>query len=136
LLARADIQVDNLFSKMWLQLGFKTLLTRADFKKRSGTPASDIVYLLLLWVWLKVDSIGMFSKDSLQSFSAAKKDAPYDLLNREDLNWRKLQLLTAKKVIGSTDNSTLRAFVVDDTVKIRRGKKMPGVSSHFDHLTG
>ncbi len=136
LLTRADIQVDNLFSTMWQRLGFKALLSRSGFKKLSGTPASDVVYLLLLWVWLKVDSIGMFSKDSLQSFSAAKKDAIYDLLNREDLNWRKLQLLTAKKVIGSTDNSTLRAFVVDDTVKIRRGKKMPGVSSHFDHLTG
>jgi SRSO17 transposase len=136
LLTRADIQVDNLFSTMWQRLGFKALLSRSGFKKRSGAPASDVVYLLLLWVWLKVDSIGMFSKDSLQSFSAAKKDALYDFLNREDLNWRKLQLLTAKKVIGSTDNSALRAFVVDDSVKIRRGKKMPGVSSHFDHLTG
>ncbi|MFT6266104.1 MAG: hypothetical protein ACJAWS_002259 [Oleiphilaceae bacterium] len=35
----------------------------------------------------------------LLSFSAAKKDALYDLLNREDLDWRKLQLLTAKKVL-------------------------------------
>jgi hypothetical protein len=78
----------------------------------------------------------MFSRESLLSFSAAKKDALYDLLNREDLNWRKLQLLTAKKVIRDTNSSTLRAFVVDDPVKIRRGKKMPGVSSHFDHLTG
>jgi SRSO17 transposase len=28
------------------------------------------------------------------------------------------------------------AFVLDDTIKIRSGKKMPGVSSHFDHTTG
>lgn len=27
------------------------------------------------------------------------------------------------------------AFVLDDTIKIRSGKKMPGVSSHFDHTT-
>jgi hypothetical protein len=65
----------------------------------------------------------MFSRASLLSFSAAKKDALYDLLNRDDLNWRKLQLLTAKKVIRDTDSSTLRAFVVDDSVKIRRVKK-------------
>jgi hypothetical protein len=25
------------------------------------------------------------------------------------------------------------AFVLDDSIKIRSGKKMPGVSSHFDH---
>ena len=41
----------------------------------------------------------------------------------------------AKKVIKAGESSKVRAFVVDDSVKIRRGKKMPGVSSHFDHLT-
>lgn len=30
----------------------------------------------------------------------------------------------------------IKAFVLDDLVKIRRGKKMAGVSCHFDHLTG
>jgi hypothetical protein len=135
-LSRKDIRIDNLFSTLWKRLGFNNLLKQAGFKKRSGTPASDVVYLLLLWVWLKAGSVAMFSRDSLQSFSTAKKDALYDLLNREDLNWRQLQLKTAKKVIHATDDSALRAFVVDDSVKIRRGKKMPGVSSHFDHLTG
>ena len=117
LLTRDDIYIDNLFNKVWQRLGFRTLLKQSGFSKRSGTPASEVVYLLLLWVWLKVNSIAMFSKDSLQSFSAAKKDALYDLLNREDLNWRKLNLLTARKVINSTDSSTLRAFVVDDSVR-------------------
>ena len=77
----------------------------------------------------------MFSRDALLSFSAAKKDALYDLLNREDLDWRKLQLLTAKKVLKTNSKNRLSAFVVDDSVKTRLGKKMPGVSSHFDHLT-
>jgi hypothetical protein len=135
LLTRAGIQTDNLFSTVFKRLHIDTLLSQSGFKKRSGTPVTDVVYLLLLWVWLKVNSIGMFSRDPLLSFSAAKKDALYDFLNREDLNWRKRQLLTAKKVINTTDSSALRAFVVDDPVKIRRGKKMPGVSSHFDHLT-
>ena len=111
------------------------MLNQAKFSKRSGTPVGDIVYLLMLWVWLKVDSVAMFSRDALLSFSAAKKDALYDLLNREDLDWRKLQLLTAKKVLKSNSKNKLSAFVIDDSVKIRRGKKMPGVSSHFDHLT-
>jgi hypothetical protein len=125
-------QVDNLFSKMWKKLNFNMLLVQSGFKKRSGTPATDVVYLLMRWVLLKVDTVGMFSRESLLSFSAAKKDALYYLLNREGLNWRKLQLLTAKKVIRDTDSITLRAFVVDDSVKIRRSKKMSGISSHFD----
>ena len=131
------IQIDNLFSCMWNRLGFPRLLNRLGFKKRSGTSAVDVVYLLLLWVWLKVDSIAMFSRESLLSFSSAHKDALYDMLNREDLNWRKLQLHIAQKLIATTEkNSTIRALVVDDSVKMRRGKKMPGVSCHFDHLTG
>jgi SRSO17 transposase len=76
-----------------------------------------------------------FSRDALLSFSATKKGALYDLLNREDLDWRKLQLLTAKKVLKVNSQSSLSTFVIDDSVKMRRGKKMPGVSSHFDHLT-
>ena len=53
----------------------------------------------------------MFSRDALLSFSSAKK------------------------IIKAAGNSQLRVFVVDDTVKTRRGKKMPGVSIRFDHLT-
>ena len=134
-LAQSDIKIDNVFSRAWQQIGLKPLLTRCGFKKRSGTQASELVYLLMLWVWLKVDSVGMFSRDALLSFSSAKKDALYDLLNREDLDWRKSQLQVAKKVIKAGESSKIRAFVVDDSVKIRRGKRMPGVSSHFDHLT-
>ena len=135
LLNQANLNIDNTFNSTWKSLGFNAMLRQAKFSKRSGTPVSDVVYLLMLWVWLKVDSVAMFSRDALLSFSAAKKDALYDLLNREDLDWRKLQLLTAKKVLKTNSKNRLSAFVVDDSVKTRRGKKMPGVSSHFDHLT-
>jgi len=135
LLNQVNLKIDNTFSTTWKNIGFNHLLRQAHFSKRSGTPVGDITYLLMLWVWLKVDSVAMFSRDALLSFSATKKDALYDLLNREDLDWRKLQRLTAKKVLNAQGKNQLSAFVIDDTVKTRRGKKMPGVSSHFDHLT-
>lgn len=134
-LEQSKLNIDNTFNSTWKSLGFNAMLRKAKFSKRSGTPVGEIVYLLMLWVWLKVDSVAMFSKDALLSFSSAKKDALYDLLNREDVDWRTLQLLTAKKVLNTRDKSKLSAFVIDDSVKTRRGKKMPGVSSHFDHLT-
>ncbi|WP_179952739.1 hypothetical protein [Parashewanella spongiae] len=40
--------------------------------KRSGIEATEVVYLLMFWVWLKVDTISMFAKESLLSFSSAK----------------------------------------------------------------
>ena len=35
-LAQADIKIDNVFNKAWQQLGFKSLLERCGFKKRSN----------------------------------------------------------------------------------------------------
>ena len=32
-------------------------------------------------------------------------------------------------------DSRVKAFVLDDSVKARHGKKMEGVSSHYDHVT-
>ena len=61
----------------------------------------------------------------------------YEAMNREDWNWRALHLRVAHKAlhkIAAPDSA--QAFVLDDTIKIRSGKKMPGVSSHFDHTTG
>jgi len=129
--------IDNLFADLWQQVGMKTLLCRAGFRKRSGTPIHELIYCLMLWVWLKVDSIGLFARESLQTFSQARKDALYDVTNREDLNWRRLNLQVAAQAVRSLkEQEGSRAFVLDDSIKTRYGKKMPGVSSHFDHTSG
>lgn len=70
-----------------------TLLHRAGFHKRSGIEVTQVVYLLLLWVWLKTESIGMFSRDAMQSFTDAKKDVMYDYLKRRKRG------LTPKKIV-------------------------------------
>jgi hypothetical protein len=43
-------------------MGMKALLNKAGFSKRSGTPIYELVYVLVLWVWLKKDSIGWWYK--------------------------------------------------------------------------
>lgn len=75
----------------------------------------------------------MFARDSLQGMG---KDVLYDTMNREDLNWRKCHELIACKAAKSFRKEIKTAFVVDDSVVQRFGKKMPGISSHFDHTTG
>lgn len=138
LFTQHGLLVDNLFADLWSKMHITTLLHRAGFHKRSGIEVTQVVYLLLLWVWLKADSIGMFSRESLQSFSDAKKDVMYDYLKREDVNWRRLHCQVAQQVVmeQKVNKHEIKAFVLDDSVKIRRGKKMAGVSCHFDHLTG
>jgi hypothetical protein len=90
-----------------------------------------------MWVWLKSNSVNLFARDSLRTFCAAGKDVLDEAMNREDWNWRALHLRVARKALQQwAQPSGTSAFVLDDTIKIRSGKKMPGVSSNFDHTKG
>jgi len=130
--------IDNLFADTWKTLKLNSLIKGAGFTKRSGVEITEAVFLLLLWKWLNMSSIALFSKKALGTFSRARKDVMYDLLRREDINWRTLNSQTAKAVYqqNKLTRSRVKAFVLDDSIKTRTGKKMEGVSSHFDHVTG
>jgi SRSO17 transposase len=134
LLKANGVLIDNVFASLWRDIGMKTVLIRAGFTKRSGTSMSDVIFSLMLWLWLQKDSIGMFARECLQG--AMGKDVLYDTMNREDLNWRKLHEQVAHKAIQALKPSGKTAYIVDDTVAQRFGKKMPGISSHFDHTSG
>ncbi len=99
LFTQHDLQVDNLFATLWTNMHIATLLHRAGFHKRSGVEVTHVVYLLLLWVWLKTESISMFSREAMQSFTHAKKDVMSDYLKREDVNWRRLHCKVAQQVV-------------------------------------
>ena len=129
--------VDNLVADLWKEVGMKGLLSRIGFQKRSGTPVNDVMYCLILWVWVKADSISMFARESLQTFSSAGKDALYSAMNREDWNWRRIHQGIARKAVRMIcPDMCSAALVLDDSIKNRHGKKMPGVSSHFDLTSG
>lgn len=136
-LRSSDCLVDNVFADLWKKVGMAGLLQRCRFQKRSGIPVNDVVYSLMLWVWLKVNSVSLFSRESLGTFCAGGKDIMYEAMNREDWDWRALNLRVAHLAARQLKRpGTPAAFVLDDSIKIRSGKKMPGVSSHFDHTTG
>ena len=136
-LRRSSCLVDNLFADLWKQVGMNALLKRCGFHKRSGIPVNELMFSLMLWVWLKVNSVSLFSRQSLGTFSTGGKDVLYEAMNREDWNWRGLHFQIAHKAVRQMSQSgSPTCFVLDDSIKIRHGKKMPGVSSHFDHTTG
>ena len=114
-----------------------SFILRAGFSKRHGIEVTETVFVLMVWRWLNVSSVAMFCRTALGLFSRAKKDVLYDFLKREDVDWRKFNLDTAKEVYKQQGlgASRVKAFVLDDSVKCRRGRKMEGVSSHYDHLT-
>ncbi|MCU7913165.1 MAG: transposase [Candidatus Thiodiazotropha sp. (ex Lucinoma aequizonata)] len=55
---------------------------------------------------------------------------------RDQLARAYLNSQTAKAVYqqNKLTGSRVKAFVLDDSIKTRCGKKMEGVSSHFDHV--
>jgi len=138
LVADSTHYIDNLFADTWKKLKMNSLIKGAGFTKRSGIDVTEAVFILLLWKWLNMASIAMFSRKALGTFSRARKDVMYDLLKREEINWRALNSQTAKAVYQQNKQagSRVKAFVLDDSIKTRCGKKMEGVSSHFDHVTG
>ena len=130
--------MDNVFADTWKQLNLNRHIQKAGLSKRRGFGIGETVYLLLLWNWLNVSSIAMFSKKALGLFSQGKKDVLYDQLKREDANGRALNIQTAKEVYRQHQLSTCqyKALVLDDSIKTRRGKKQEGVCWHFDHVRG
>lgn len=127
---------DNELVESSRRLKLEALASKAGFSKRSGHALSQVLFALVIWPFLGQRSIRMFCAESLGSFLNAGKDALYDFLKREDLSWRSVQHSTALSVYrrGGYDKVAMSAFVADDTVKQRRGKKMEGVSFHHDHL--
>jgi len=134
LLNANGVLIDNVFASLWLEIGMNTILKRVGFAKRSGAPIGEVVFNLTLWLWLKKESIGMFARECLQG--AMGKDVFYDTMNREDLDWRNDHGQIAHQTARTLKASGKKAYVVDDSVLQRFGKKMPGLSSHFDHSFG
>jgi len=129
--------IDNLFASAWKSLHLNRRLEAAGFAKRSGFALTETVFVLMVWKWLNVSSIAVFCRSALSVFSRAKKDVLYDFLKREDIHWRKFNLHTARELYRrhGMKHSQVKAFVLDDSIKARRGKKMEDVSSHYDHTT-
>lgn len=129
-----------LFVDNELQEAIKTfclfqILSRHGIGKRSGEKMPQLVFALLIWPFLEVESIASFYGKMIGIFYAGGKDVLYRFLRREDVNWRAISFSVCKKIYDQNNMKTQpdTAFVVDDTLKHRRGKKVEGVSSHFDH---
>jgi hypothetical protein len=57
-LSTKGVLIDNVFASLWRETGMKTLLSRAGFNKRSGTPMYEVIYGLMLWI----DALDMAEK--------------------------------------------------------------------------
>lgn len=119
--------------------GLIGLLTQAISRKRrgDGEPIGNVLCALLVWPLLGLRSIHCFCSE-LGQFIQGQASVLYDFLGRENVSWRSLSAQTALAVCQQNDLGPReqRAFVVDDTIKQRTGRKVQGTASHFDHTEG
>ena len=130
--------VDNELQESIKKLKFFKYVKQYSKNKRSGCSIESTVYALLIWVYLKNDSIKMFYQKCLSVFFKGGKDVLYETMRDEETNWRHISLSIAKEIY--VQNSLIcekeTAFIVDDSIKERSGRKIEGISSHFEHSQG
>ena len=127
--------IDNELQEGIVRLGLFKVLARQGVSKRSGEKINQLFFALLIWPFLDLDSVASFCGKMLNTFYSGGKDVLYRFLRRENINWRIIVFNLARTIFDrhGFHHDPDSAFVVDDTLKHRRGKKVEGVSSHFDH---
>lgn len=106
--------------------------------KKRGVPLVNVMFSILIWPLLSIRSLHFFCGNRLAAYFSGKKDVLYDFLKRQNINWRGYRLHIAKQAYNfhQLNIEKIQAGVFDDTIKQRRGKKVGGVSSHYDHTIG
>ncbi len=132
------ILADNGLERVFQQILFKKILQRVGYSKRCGDNLVSVMFTLLIWPLLGVKSISNFCGKKLSCFINGGENVLYDFMKRQDLNWRALRYQSIKSIYNKSDicREPIKAFVFDDTIKHRRGKKVEGSSWHFDHTEG
>jgi len=119
--------------------GLTGLLTQALSRKRrrDGEPLANVLCALLVWPLLTLKSIHCFCAQ-LGQILQGQAGVLYDFLGREDICWRGLSSQVARRVLQENElgSPKQRAFVVDDSVQARAGRKVEGTSCHYDHTEG
>lgn len=115
-------------------------LKRMGFSKRSGDPIEAILYTLFLMPLFHLRSICTFFDNQMANLLKGGKDVIYDFMQNQSINWSLLTLKISHKFYQqrkwSCNVKGPIAFVVDDTLNRRYGKKIEATSLHWDHNTG
>ena len=119
---------------------FRSLCHKVGFKKQEGYSATEIITLLLIFPLMLLNSVNAFFKSDVQRITDMKKDALYRLKNNERMPWRSLLLNVSKQFqhLVNPDKEVAKnsAYILDDTVDNRVGRKMENITYIHDHVAG
>lgn len=132
--------LDSIIADMFKMFNFKTLCWQAGAKKQEGYSVPNVIMVLLMLPFMMVTSIGAFYGSRYVGVTDMKKDVFYRLQNMERMPWRPLLYGVAKRFQAlanpEKDVAENSAFVVDDTVDSRVGRRIENISRVHDHTFG
>ncbi len=114
-----------------------------DTLKSKGLAVSSLLSVLLILPFYGVANVYSLLTCGLHGPDfKGKKDVYYDIKNNEHVSWRDLLMMHAKRFIYlvnksvSLRSSGITAFIFDDTLLKKTGKKIEKVSIVNDHVSG
>jgi len=111
--------------------------------KQKGIPAILIIRIMVIFPFINQQNVHSYTKSIWFKFYNFGKDAFYRLKKNEHINWRsfqygviKLMLRTLKEQKINITNTAIgvKAYIFDDTIMSKTGKKIEGVSKVWDHV--
>ncbi|WP_312753941.1 IS4 family transposase [Rummeliibacillus suwonensis] len=130
--------INSIISDVMRTFKFRSLCHKVGFKKQEGYSVTDIITLLLVFPLMLLNSVNAFFKSDYQKVTEMKKDALYRLKNNERMPWRSLLLNVSKQfqrlVNPEQKVADKAAFILDDTVDSRVGRKMENITYIHDHV--
>jgi len=128
---------------MMKAFNLKKNLSIFNFLKSKGVAVSSALNILIILPFYSVASIySLFSSGLKTKDLQGQKDVYYDIKNNENINWRLLLILHAKRFRYlifrniSLQNNGTTALIFDDTLLEKTGKKIERVGIVNDHVSG
>lgn len=132
--------INSIISDVMKTFKFRSLCHQVGFKKQDGFSITEIITLLLVFPIMLLNSVNAFFRSDFQRVTDMKKDVLYRLKNNEHMPWRSLLLSVSKqfqRLVNPEQNvADHAAFILDDTVDSRVGRKMENITYIHDHVAG
>jgi len=132
--------INSIIRDVMETFNFRSLCYKAGFSKQQGYSVTDIITLLLVFPLMIIDSVNAFYKSEFNNVTTMQKDAIYRLKNNDRMPWRNLLYHVSKqfqkRVNPNQEVVDHSAFIIDDTIDSRVGRRIENISYVHDHVAG
>ena len=139
-LLKTSYHFDSKIKEVFESLKTRTCLCQSNIIKHDGYQAAHILFVLIMFPLLKLESIHTFCNKHWYSWSVGKKDTFYRFKNSSSYRWRtflyKINQRIFEKIEYTKTELKDRYFLIDDSILQKAGKLIENVSYIYDHSSG